>query len=92
MTDLSLGADASGYWPSTGSLLLLKLLVHIFPSTDFRCAQQQVSFPPHASLRRQCKKSSGKVKDMLVLSRSTNARDTCNFSNRLAVPSLEIFG
>ncbi|CBJ25573.1 similar to RIKEN cDNA 2610033H07 [Ectocarpus siliculosus] len=36
MEDLSLGADASGYWPSTGSLLLLKLLVHIFPSTDFR--------------------------------------------------------
>ncbi|CAM9297716.1 unnamed protein product [Pylaiella littoralis] len=36
MADLRLGTAASGYWPSTGSLLLLKLLVQIFPSTDFR--------------------------------------------------------
>eukprot|EP00752_Nemacystus_decipiens_P016522 g14767.t1 len=36
MTDLSLGDAASGYWPSTGSLLLIKLLLQIFPSTDFR--------------------------------------------------------
>eukprot|EP00903_Cladosiphon_okamuranus_P007894 g7626.t1 len=36
MADLSLGKSTSGYWPSTGSLLLIKLLLHIFPSTDFR--------------------------------------------------------
>ncbi|CAM9522905.1 unnamed protein product [Laminaria digitata] len=36
LADLSVGTCASGYWPSTGSLLLLKLLVQIFPSTDFR--------------------------------------------------------
>lgn len=39
LADLSLGTAASGYWPGTGSLLLLKLLVQIFPSTDFRCVQ-----------------------------------------------------
>lgn len=37
VADLRLGATVSGYWPSTGSLLLLKVAVQIFPSTDFRC-------------------------------------------------------
>ena len=39
LADLSLGSAAFGYWPGTGSLLLIKLLVQIFPSTDFRCVQ-----------------------------------------------------
>ncbi|CAN0101506.1 unnamed protein product [Scytosiphon promiscuus] len=36
LADLNLGVASTGYWPSTGSLLLLKLAVQIFPSTDFR--------------------------------------------------------
>lgn len=52
MADLSMGALTTGYWPNAGSLLLLKLLVQVFPCTDFRYVRRSLICMPSTIILR----------------------------------------